>query len=200
MIGLFMVGALGIATFVLAHRLGRLEDTLGLVGVCLLGGLALLAVSDLPWVADPREDDQLCAAEELPEAAPAHVPHVSVAEARTLVTDPGVTFVDARPAAAYEYAHIPGALSLPADDAEGLLDLQSLPIPADSQVVTYCEGVTCERSTYLGALLAERGVCRQVRVLEGGWQAWVLVDGATVSGASRFGDAGLSSSVEEADL
>ena len=80
-------------------------------------------------------------------------------------------------------------MNLPAADAEGLLDMQSLPIPPEGQVITYCDGGSCEQSEYLGLLLRQRDVCQQVRVLEGGWQAWVAAQAPTVSGHSRYGDA-----------
>jgi rhodanese-related sulfurtransferase len=89
-------------------------------------------------------------------------------------------------------------MNLPAEDAAGLLDMQSLPIPPEGAVITYCDGGSCEQSESLGLLLRERDVCQQVRVLDGGWQAWVGAGAPTVSGDTRFGDAPSSSVAPEA--
>jgi 3-mercaptopyruvate sulfurtransferase SseA len=53
-------------------------------------------------------------------------------------------------------------------------------------VITYCDGVSCEQSEYLGLLLRERDVCQQVRVLEGGWQAWVSAEAPTELSATNL--------------
>jgi len=198
MLALLLVTALAVATLAVARHFDELVDTLVLIGASILGGLVfLLAHPEMSLIAPPRDDaDQSCDAELPAEEAPpaTRVDRVTIAEAQGLLANPDVTFVDARPANAYAYAHIPGAMNLPAADAEGLLELQSLPIPPDGQVITYCDGGSCEQSDYLGALLAERDVCQQVRVLDGGWQAWVAAEGATVGGTTRFGDGGGSSS------
>jgi rhodanese-related sulfurtransferase len=195
-LALLLVAALTVLTVALAQRLGLLADLLVLVGASLAGGLVFLALHpDLEWVAPPRPDEGTCGTGEVPMVAPV-VERVSVDEARELLGQPLVTFVDARPALYYSAAHIPGAMNLPAEHAEGLLDMQSLPIPPDGQVITYCDGGSCEQSEYLGLLLRQRDVCQQVRVLEGGWQAWVAERAPTVSGDSRFGEAPSSSASE----
>jgi rhodanese-related sulfurtransferase len=75
--------------------------------------------------------------------------------------------------------------------------MQSLPIPPDGQVITYCDGGTCEQSEALGLLLRQRDLCQQVRVLEGGWQAWVHSGAPTVRGEWPYGDAPGSSQAPE---
>ena len=203
MLALLLVAALAAGTIALAHRLERLGDTLVVIGASVLGGLVfLLAHPEMSLIAPPRDDaDQSCDAD-LPAEEPqaqTRVDRVTVADARELLERSDVTFVDARPASAYAYAHIPGAMNLPAADAEGLLELQSLPIPPEGQVITYCDGGRCEQSDYLGTLLAERDVCQQVRVLEGGWQAWITAEGPMVSGTGRFGDGGGASSMSSSE-
>lgn len=199
MLALLLVVALTVATLALARRLDRLSDVLAVIAVSVLGGLlVLVAHPDLTLVAPPPNDaDATCGAEEIPLVA-ALVERVSVEEARALLDHPGVTFVDARPGNYYVAAHIPGAVNLPAADAEGLLDMQSLPIPPEGQVITYCDGGTCEQSEHLSVILRARDVCQQVRVLEGGWQAWVAEQAPTVAGASRFGPGQTATTAGEA--
>jgi rhodanese-related sulfurtransferase len=189
-LALLSVAALTVLTLALASRLRILGDVLRLIVASVLGGLVVLAVHpNLDWVAAP--DDGICEGDVAVAAAPNSMPmeRVSIDEAIELLGQPGVTFVDARPSHHYVVEHVPGAMNLPADDAEGLLDMQSLPIPPDGQVITYCDGGTCEQSESLGLLLRQRDVCPRVRVLEGGWQAWEASGAPTVRGDNPYGDA-----------
>lgn len=189
MLALLLVAALTVLTVAVAQHLQQLRDVLQVIGVSVTAGLVFLAAHPaLDWVATPRPDDGTCGADDPANAVPI-VERVSVEEATQLLGEPLVTFVDARPSYHYVSGHVPGAMNLPAEDAEGVLDSQSLPIPPDGQVITYCDGVSCEQSEYLGLLLRQRDVCQRVRVLEGGWQAWVTAEAPTVSGDGRFGDA-----------
>lgn len=176
-LALLLVVALTVATVALAQRLELLTDVLLVIGISVLGGLMFIAAHPgLELVAEPPDPgDATCGSEEIPLLGPV-VDRISIEEAQAMLGQAQVTFVDARPGYHFSAAHIPGAMNLPAEDAEGLLDLQSLPIPPDGQVITYCDGGSCEQSEYLGLLLRERDVCQQVRVLEGGWQAWVAAD------------------------
>lgn len=188
-LGLLLVAALTVLTLALATRLQLLGDVLWIIGVSVLGGLVIVAVDpELDWVAPP--DDGICEGDVpvVPTADPVAMERVSIEEATALLGQPMVTFVDARSSHHYVVEHVPGAMNLPAEDAEGLLDMQSLPIPPDGQVITYCDGGTCEASESLGTLLRQRDVCQTVRVLEGGWQAWVESGAPTVRGDSPYGD------------
>jgi rhodanese-related sulfurtransferase len=190
-LALLLFAALAVLTLAVATRLQLLGDVLWIIAASVLGGLVFVTAHPaLDWVAPP--DDGTCEGDATVAAAPI-VERVTVEEAIALLGQPLVTFVDARPSYHYIAEHVPGAMNLPAEDAEGLLDMQSLPIPPEGEVITYCDGGTCEQSEYLGLLLRQRDVCQQVRVLEGGWQAWVSSGAPTVSGDSRFGDAPRSS-------
>ena len=191
-LALLLVAALTVLTLALAARLQLLGDVLWIIGASVLGGIMFVAVHPaLDWIAPP--DDGICegdvAVVEADPSGPVQMDRISIDEAIELLGDPRVTFVDARPSYHYAAEHVPGAMNLPAEDAEGVLDMQSLPIPPDGQVITYCDGGTCESSESLGLLLRQRDVCQQVRVLEGGWQAWAQSGAPTVRGDRPHGDA-----------
>lgn len=190
-LALLLVIALSVATVAVARQLELVADVLLVIGASVLGGLVFIAAHPgLDLIAAPPDPgDATCGTEEIPLVAPV-VERISVEEAQALLGQAQVTFVDARPSYHYTAAHIPGAMNLPAEDAEGLLELQSLPIPPDGQVITYCDGGSCEQSEYLGMLLRERDVCQQVRVLEGGWQAWVAAEAPTEGSESTMEAAG----------
>lgn len=149
-------------------------------------GLAHLGLRDeMAWIAQPTGPRaEACSVE---EEAPL-VQRMAVDEAIGLVGEPGVSFVDARSAEAFVAGHIPGAMSLPAGEAAGILEVQSVPIPPDDIVITYCDTRACERAEYLGLLLRDRAGCQQVRVLAGGWQAWIDADAAIEQGVGQSGE------------
>lgn len=194
MLALLLVVALAGLTVALAAWLQQLRDVLWIIGASVLGGVMFVAAHPaLDWVAPP--DDGICEGDPatVPSPGPTPMDRVTIEEAIALLGQPQVTFVDARSSYHYAAEHVPGAMNLPAEDAEGLLDMQSLPIPPDGEVITYCDGGSCEQSESLGLLLRQRDVCQRVRVLEGGWQAWVDSNAPTVSGADPLGDAPRSS-------
>lgn len=147
------------------------RDVLLLTGVSGALGLAHLAARpELPLSAPaPTAAAPACSVGE-PFAL---VERIDLERARARLGDPGVTFVDARPVDAFRAAHIPGAINLPAGEAAGILEVQSIPIPSDDLVVTYCDTRACEQAEYLGLLLRDAVGCREVRVLAGGWRAWI---------------------------
>jgi len=144
-----------------------------IAGAATVLGLLHLAVRpELPFVAEaPGPDAASCAPEQLIDQP--RVDRISVDEVRDQIGAPGVSIVDARSAAAFNAGHIPGAMNLPADQAEVILGVQSIPIAPDDLVITYCDGGRCEMSESLGLMLEDRAGCRRVRVLEGGWAEWL---------------------------
>lgn len=150
-----------------------------LLAISAVAGSVNITARGMPMLAPaPAPEDTVCGFEDpagLPADAGIH--RIDVAEASGLVETSGVTFVDARARPAFDAGHVPGAISVPADAAAGLLEIQSLPIPPDDLVITYCEGeAACEQGEYLGVLLRDRAGCNRVQVLDGGWQAWTAAD------------------------
>ncbi|MFJ7159435.1 rhodanese-like domain-containing protein [Streptomyces sp. NPDC101118] len=82
--------------------------------------------------------------------------------------DPGFVLVDSRSTAAWDQAHVPGAVHLPTalipEQAEDLLD-RNVP------VVTYCWGPGCNGGTRAALALAELGY--QVKEMLGGIEYWI---------------------------
>lgn len=72
------------------------------------------------------------------------------------------TVLDVRPPREYAAGHIPGALSIPADE----LDRRLAEVPDGATVVAYCRGVHCVLSYDAVRLLARRGH-RAVRLVDG---------------------------------
>jgi rhodanese-related sulfurtransferase len=77
--------------------------------------------------------------------------------------------VDALPAIAYAGAHLPGAVNIPPDRMETLIERR---IPSlETEVVVYCSNPDCESSVEVAERLVELGYTR-VRHYPGGKQDW----------------------------
>ena len=93
---------------------------------------------------------------------------VSDVRAALLLPNPGLVLIDSRSAAAWNQAHIPGAIHLPTADiptnAKTLLD------PA-VPVVTYCWGPGCNGATRAALALSQAGF--DAREMLGGIEYWI---------------------------
>jgi rhodanese-related sulfurtransferase len=155
--------------------------------VGLIAGMASLAIRlDVPWTPPPEPAAAVACG--LDEGAPQDdapgLPRESVPELRARLER--VVVVDTRPDAEFAEGHIPGAISLPAAEIEAILASQSLPIPVDRDIVTYCDRTDGADAEYVGRLLDDALGCDRVRVLDGGFTAWRAI-GAPVEGAMQSG-------------
>jgi rhodanese-related sulfurtransferase len=86
--------------------------------------------------------------------------------------------VDCRSRAAYEKAHIPGAISLPHEE----MTTETVAALPGGPLVTYCWGPGCNAATKGALNLVELG--REVREMIGGFEYWVR-EGNPVEGRGR---------------
>lgn len=106
--------------------------------------------------------------EEFSAARNAGIAELSI-EAAVYEHKHGAVFLDARERVAYEYAHIPRAISMPADEplrTDVVKILEGVPL-----VVIYCDGPSCDSALKIAQRLADEGI-PQVKVMTEGWQAW----------------------------
>lgn len=74
---------------------------------------------------------------------------------------------DARDVDAYEDAHIPGAIPMPADEVSRLAENYD----RDMDVITYCGSYQCEASTFAAKEFMKKGF-KNVRDYKGGIKEW----------------------------
>ena len=110
----------------------------------------------IPWQARVAESDQ-----------------VSVEVARGWGAN--VLWVDARPAEEFERDHIPGAIPLNEDRWNELLPpfLEKQWSP-EKKIVVYCSAASCNLAEDVARRLREEAkLPNEIRILKGGWEAWV---------------------------
>lgn len=66
--------------------------------------------------------------------APSNVPHLALGEGKLAFDSHQAVFLDVRDAASYAQGHIPGALSIPADQVESRLK----ELDASQWIIAYC--------------------------------------------------------------
>lgn len=111
---------------------------------------------------------------------PAQPLFITVDEAFKIFEEGTALFIDSRPEKEFQAGRIKGAISLPLKKLEENPALLQ-DIPKDKLIVTYCSGVECDASIYLGQKLASMGFAN-VRVFFAGWNDWVQRGLPTESG------------------
>jgi rhodanese-related sulfurtransferase len=99
------------------------------------------------------------------------IKHVKIAK-QFFDSDKAV-FVDARSLENFEDGHIKGAESLPLGQFNNLIEAFKEKYPADTIIVTYCSGRTCDDSHRLEQLLFDNGYVNVSVFIDGypGWKA-----------------------------
>lgn len=98
--------------------------------------------------------------------------NISLDEARNLVADGEVVWIDARSRADYQADHLPGAILLNPEEWGELLfqSQESLQSAFARPVIVYCDGDACTRSAEVGERLRELLGLSPVYILKGDWR------------------------------
>lgn len=78
-------------------------------------------------------------------------------------------FIDVRSEDEYNSVHIEGAIHIPLSEIESSLD----EIPQDRQIVVYCNGSSCNRSSQAASILIENGYEQVYNLMGNGILEWV---------------------------
>jgi len=84
-------------------------------------------------------------------------------------------WVDARPTIEFERDHIPGAISLNEDRwGEALSEFLAREWSPERKIVVYCSAASCNLAGDVARRLREEAkLPNEIRVLKGGWEAWL---------------------------
>ena len=99
------------------------------------------------------------------------IPKINLSQAKKLLDDEEVIFIDARDNWDFDEGHIKGAINLPEYKFEDLVPEEIIP---DKNIlyVVYCSDEDCGTSEKLAEKLAKKGYANLL-VFEGGWNSWL---------------------------
>lgn len=138
-----------------------------------------------PSAAVKAEDERAAVerARQKEEAEKKGIPKIGIEEARGMFQS-WVPFVDARPPGQFGAGRVQNAYNMTEADFEGAFRrfrAESGGYPADQPVVVYCGGEDCALAFRVAIMLKAKGYS-DVRVFEGGWQAWLDAAGRDPAG------------------
>ena len=86
-----------------------------------------------------------------------------------------VLWVDARPTEDFEHDHVPGAVSLNEDRwGEALAQFLAKDWSPEKKIVVYCSAASCNLAEDVARRLREEAkLPNEIRILKGGWEAWL---------------------------
>jgi rhodanese-related sulfurtransferase len=109
---------------------------------------------------------------------------ITVEEGEELWRTGVAALVDARPPSVYAQGHVPGALSVPASGQEKPPASVIPSLSREGVLVVYCEGGDCQSSLLLAKRLSAEGF-KDIRVMTGGWEAWLAAGLPAETGPPR---------------
>ena len=99
-----------------------------------IGGLLVLFAIGVLLLNPPQQTATLPLTSLATEASYPEIPRVSLADSKAAFDSGTAVFVDSRPEASYTMGHIPGALSIPADQVLNLMEK----LNKAAWIITYC--------------------------------------------------------------
>lgn len=89
-----------------------------------------------------------------------------------LLGDPSVAVVDARDRRLFQLGSLPGALSLPAEEAEALAPALMAGLPEGAKILIYCSDPLCPLAERLAGTLAALGA-KNLSIFRPGYDGWL---------------------------
>ena len=96
---------------------------------------------------------------------------IGILEAEDLFVGENAVFLDSRAEEKYLEGHILGAINIPFEGGEHIVEEQLL-LSRQATLIVYCDGNECQSSVLLAKVLSEYGF-EDIRVFFGGWAEWV---------------------------
>ncbi len=147
-------------------------------------GIALFAAAPAAakGEATPAPEKQTAPSPGATTPLPKGIEPIAVPDARAALDKHLALFIDARPAEQYAAGHIPGAISLPAQDFDKVFPAVADKIEASPFLVVYCEGEECSDSIHVAERLVEFGFLG-TRVMVDGFRIWANAGNPVAKGA-----------------
>lgn len=145
------------------NKRGKANVRLGI-----LGGAALLILGAIVFFTKLQVGKQAVDSESVPQLNARQVPRIGLLEAYKTWSGRSAVFLDLRPRSAFARTHIPGAISIPAEELES----RYLDLPDDWTIITYCDCPLEESSAQAALFLIAHGF-PSTTPLRGGIEAWI---------------------------
>jgi rhodanese-related sulfurtransferase len=138
--------------------------------VIILGLSLIIGISaNLSLIEKYREGDfslSFLSSEDFPS-----IQFIGIFEAEDLFVGGNAVFLDSRTEEKYLEGHILGAVNIPFESGERVVEEQ-MSFPREKTLIVYCDGNECQSSVLLAKALAKYGF-EDIRVFFGGWVEWV---------------------------
>jgi rhodanese-related sulfurtransferase len=147
----------------------RLKEFVIQIGIILCLSVVIGVCANLPLIKQYRKGDfnqSFLSPEDFPS-----IQFIGIFEAEDLFAGGDVIFLDSRAEEKYLKGHILGAINIPFEGGEHVVEEQ-LPFSLDTTLVVYCDGNECQSSVLLAKLLAEYEYA-DIRIFFGGWTEWI---------------------------
>lgn len=134
----------------------------------ILGGAALLFLVAIVFFITLQVGKQAVDSERDHQLNAQLVPRIGLLEAYKTWSGGSAIFLDLRPNSAFARTHIPGAISIPAEELES----RYLDLPDDRAIITYCDYPLEESSAQAALFLITHGF-PNTTPLRGGIEGWI---------------------------
>ncbi|HMO51057.1 MAG TPA: rhodanese-like domain-containing protein [Kiritimatiellia bacterium] len=143
----------------------------GLQMLMLLGATVALAAAASRFYEQPLPLDYPWSRHVEQSALETGMQVMTVAEAEAAVQSFSHIVLDARREADYLAGHLPGAMSLPANDVDAHFAMISSLLDPAMPIMVYCSGQDCDESLLVGRMVIDAGYTN-VTLFVGGFRAW----------------------------
>jgi rhodanese-related sulfurtransferase len=150
----------------------RMKELIFQIGIILCLSFVIGISANLSLIKQYRKGDfsqSFLSPEDFPS-----IQFIGISEAEHLFVGGNAVFLDSRAEEKYLEGHILGAVNIPFEDGERIVEEQ-LPFPRETTLIVYCDGNECQSSVLLAKVLAEFGF-EDIRVFFGGWAEWVAAE------------------------
>jgi len=150
-----------------------IKETMFLLGVSIIFAFIvnLFSPAGIPFVGQWGESPGVAASKANSDVFSGKLEIKDVKAAKQIFDKGKAVFLDARSLESFKSGHIKGAESLPLDQFDDLIEMFKKKHPANTFIVTYCSGRTCDDSHRLEELLFDHGYVN-VSIFIDGYQGW----------------------------
>lgn len=150
-----------------------IKETIFLLGIAIVFAFIvnLFSPAGIPFVGQWSESPGTAASKANSDVFSGNLEIKDVKAAKQIYDQGKAVFLDARSLESFKNGHIKGAESLPLGQFDDLIETFKKKHPANTFIVTYCSGRTCDDSHRLEELLFDHGYVN-VSIFVDGYKGW----------------------------